>query len=182
MAEETATKVANTKQMIALAKAFNQSKSRVASINGEIGERIAKAVENGNLHAKAFKFNCGLARMFEKDDLKAREFWRNVILYYEEFEKAGLFGEQHVADIVDLAERRGQEDGDAARAAENEKRILDGIKPLSDEEPALREYADDLQHAASDAEFNDSTSSKPSRRNQKTNGGVGDADGSYKLH
>jgi hypothetical protein len=166
MAEEAATKIANSKQMIALAKAFNQSKTKVASINGEIGERIAKAVENGNLHAKAFKFNCALARMFEKDDLKAREFWRNVTLYYEEFEKNGLFGEQHVGDIDELARKAEQEecDAEAAQAEANGAAIMQGIKPLSEEEK----------------EFDDETSKKPSRR--KKNGGVGDEPGNYKLH
>lgn len=154
MTEEVATKVANTKLMIALAKAFNQSKTKVASINGEIGERIAKAVENGNLHAKAFKFNCALARMFEKDDLKAREFWRSLILYHEEFEKNGLFGEQHVGDIEELARKAKQEerDAEAAQLEANGKAIMDGIKPLSE----------------ADKEFDDSTATKPSRRRQKS--------------
>jgi hypothetical protein len=167
MTEETATKVVNAKQLVALPKAFNQSKSRVASINGEVGERIQKAVENGNLHAKAFKFNCALARMYEKDDLKAREFWRNVILYHEEFEKSGLFGEQHVGDIDELARKAEQEerDAEAAHVAENELLIMSGIKPLAEDEK----------------EFDDATSSKPSRRNQKS-GGLGDAEGSYKVH
>ncbi|WP_159728339.1 hypothetical protein [Methylosinus sp. Ce-a6] len=153
MTEEVTTKVANTKQMVALAKAFNQSKSKVASINGEIGERIAKAVENGNLHAKAFKFNCALARMFEKDDLKAREFWRCLILYHEEFEKAGLFGEQHVGDIDELARKAEQDehDAEAAQAEANGKAIMEGIGPLPEE----------------DKEFDDETSEKPSRRRAK---------------
>jgi hypothetical protein len=167
MTEETATKVVNAKQLIALAKAFNQSKSKVASINGEVGERIQKAVENGNLHAKAFKFNCALARMYEKDDLKAREFWRNVILYHEEFEKSGLFGEQHVGDIDELARKAEQEerDAEAAQVAENERLIMSGIKPLAEDEK----------------EFDDAASSKPSRRNQRSSG-LGEAEGSYKVH
>jgi hypothetical protein len=174
MTEEAATKVANTKQMIALAKALNQSKSKVASINGEIGERIAKAVENGNLHAKAFKFNCALARMFEKDDLKAREFWRNVLLYNEEFENAGLFGEQHVGDIDELARKAAAEEAerqdaeDAAIGEENARLVMEGIKPL----------------AGDDAEFDDATSSRPSRRRQKAESEApGDeAPGSYRYN
>lgn len=170
MTEETTTKVANTKQMIALAKAFNQSKTKVASINGEIGERIAKAVEDGNLHAKAFKFNCALARMYEKDDLKAREFWRSVILYHEEFEKNGLFGEQHVGDIDELARQSEQDerDAEAAQAEANGAAIMRGIKPLE----------------GADAELDDSTSSKPSRRRaKKDEDAPGDeAPGSYRYN
>lgn len=170
MTKEAATKVANSKQMIALAKAFNQSKTKVASINGEIGERIAKAVENGNLHAKAFKFNCALARMFEKDDLKAREFWRNVMLYHEEFEKNGLFGEQHVGDIDELARKAEQEerDAEAAQAEANGAAIMQGIKPLE----------------GIDAEFDDATATKPSRRRaKKEDDAPGDeAPGSYRYN
>ncbi len=173
MTEEAATKVANTKQMVALAKAFNQSKSKVASINGEIGERIAKAVENGNLHAKAFKFNCGLARMFEK---------------------AGLFGEQHVGDIDELARRAEQEarDAEAGQVAENVHRLETGIKPLLEEDErnsgmpfsgrpshVARETTDGAPLSEEDRAFDDDTSGKPSRRGRK---GVGEEPGSYKVH
>ena len=92
MADEKTTGITNAKQLIALAKAFNQTKSKIGSINGEIGERIAQAVENGNLHPGAFKFVCSLARKHEKDEHKALEFWRQVLVYHEEFEKSGLFG------------------------------------------------------------------------------------------
>ena len=168
MADEKTTSITNPKQLIALAKAFNQTKSKIGSINGEIGERIAQAVENGNLHAGAFKFVCSLARKHEKDEHKALEFWRQVLVYHEEFEKAGLFGEQHVGDLADMASGSGDEDtGDEdtgdADAARNAKALKSGIGQLSEE----------------DAAFDDQTSGKPSRRSK--NGAVGEAPGTYKL-
>jgi hypothetical protein len=163
MADEKTTNITNPKQLIALAKAFNQTKSKIGSINGEIGERIAQAVENGNLHAGAFKFVCSLSRKHEKDEHKALEFWRQVLVYHDEFEKAGLFGEQHVGDLADMASGSGEEDTGDADAAQNAKAIQNGIGQLSEE----------------DAAFDDQTSSKPSRRSAK--GGVGEAAGTYKL-
>jgi len=153
MADEKTTAITNAKQLIALAKAFNQTKSKIGSINGEIGERIGHAVENANLHAGAFKFCCSLARKHEKDEHKANEFWRMCQIYHEEFEKAGLFGEQHVGDLVEDAESGDTGDADADR---NAKAIQNGIGELPEDD-----------------------GKKPSLRSVK--GGVGEAPGSYKL-
>jgi hypothetical protein len=161
MSEEKTTNITNAKQLIALAKAFNQTKSKIGSINGEIGERIALAVENGNLHAGAFKFVCSLARKHEKDEHKALEFWRQVLVYHEEFEKSGLFGEQHVGDLAEMAGQSGDEDTGDADAVRNAKALQQGIGQLPDEQ------------------FDDATADKPSRRSQKAS--VGAAPGSYKL-
>ena len=164
MADESTSKVCNPKQLIALAKAFNATKSKIGSINGEIGERIANAVEDGNLHAGAFKFVCSLARKHEKDELKASEFWRQTLVYHEEFEKAGLFGDQHVGDLDEMAGEPSAEDADAAVVEKNAKAIATGIGELSKD----------------DAKFDDVASGKPSIRLRK--GGVGEAAGSYKLN
>lgn len=158
MADEKTTGITNAKQLIALAKAFNQTKSKIGSINGEIGERIAQAVENGNLHPGAFKFVCSLARKHEKDEHKALEFWRQVLVYHEEFEKSGLFGEAHVGDLADMAGEPSGDTGDAD-AARNAKALKSGIGELTQDD--------------------DRSNVKPL---QSRKGGVGEAPGSYKLN
>lgn len=165
MSEEQTTRLANPKQLVALAKALNQNHSKRASLAGEIGQRIQHAVENGNLHPKAFKFCCGLARMYERDEHKANEFWRNVNYYFEEFEKAGLFGEKHVGDIDQMArEAADEEDPDAKAARENTALLEGGITPIPDVDPEADGTAQTGAGADSDKEFDDATSSKPSRR------------------
>lgn len=128
-------RVANAKHIISLAKAFNQGKTRVASINGEIGERIAHAVEDGNLDPKAFKFCCALARMFSKDELKAKGFWSNIQVYYDIFEEHGLFGQKHVGDLAEMAERDEEEaerEAEERQTQDNIVKLETGIKPLPD--------------------------------------------------
>ncbi len=140
---DEASKIVNQKQFVALVKAADQAKTKVASINGELGERIKTAVENGHLHAGAFKFICKLSRM---DEAKRDEFLRQFDIYREMAIKAQLFGEEHVGDLADQAEKEAAKDAEADQAAKNAAAIEGGIGKLPD------------------AEFDDSTSSKPSRR------------------
>lgn len=161
MTEETS-KIVNAKQFLALIKAADQAKTKVASINGEIGERIKTAVEDGHLHAGAFKLILKLSR---QDEDKRDEFLRQSDIYREMAIKGGLFGEEHTGDLDDLARKAAAEqaeDEESSRVAENVHRLETGIKTLSDEDKA----------------FDDDTSGKPSRKGRK---GVGEASGSYQL-
>ncbi|WP_018407907.1 hypothetical protein [Methylocystis rosea] len=143
-------KLVNKKQFGALIKAADQAKTKVASVNGEIGERIKHAVENGNLHAGAFKAILKLYRM----DSEKRDAWlRSFDAYRDMAGELNLF-EEHVGDLDDMARRDTQkeaEEAEAAQVAENVERLENGISQLSDEE----------------REFDDATSSKPSRRRAK---------------
>ncbi|MGD9544971.1 hypothetical protein [Methylocystis sp.] len=140
-------KLINRKQFGALIKAADQAKTKVASVNGEIGERIKHAVENGNLHAGAFKAILKLYRM----DAEKRDGWlRSFDAYRDMAGELNLF-EEHVGDLDDMARRDAQkeaEEAEAAQVAENVERLESGITQLSEEE----------------REFDDATSSKPSRR------------------
>jgi hypothetical protein len=142
---EGASKIINDKQFAGLVKAVDENKTKVASLNGAIGERIQHAAENAHLHPGAFKLICKLYRM---DEQKRDEFLRQFDIYREKAIKMGLFGEEHVGDMVEQAEEQTQEEADARAAAENSKLLEKGIGQLSDEE----------------REFDDTTSSKPSRR------------------
>lgn len=161
---EGASKIINDKQFTALVKAVDENKTKVASLNGAIGERVQHAADNAHLHPAAFKLICKLYRM---DEQKRDEFLRQFDIYREKAIKMGLFGEEHVGDMVDQAEERTQEAADARAAAENSKLLEKGIGQLSDEE----------------REFDDATSSKPSRkRGAKADDGADDeAAGSYTV-
>jgi hypothetical protein len=80
--------------------------------------------------------------------------------YLEIMEEEGLLGDAHVGDLAEMAREAEAQDPDEAAAEANAQAIEGGIKPLSD------------------AEFDDSTSKRPSRRRQAD---MGDAPGSYKL-
>jgi hypothetical protein len=163
---EGSEKLINSKQFGALIKAADQAKTKVASVNGEIGERIKHAVDNANLHPGAFKL---ILKLYRMDEEKRDAFLRSFDAYRDMAGELNLF-EEHVGDIDDLArkaaaeeeERQGAED--ASIGEENARLVMEGIKPL----------------AGDDAEFDDATSSRPSRRKQ--HGGVGDAEGKYRIH
>lgn len=159
-----ASKIINDKQFAALVKAVDENKTKVASLNGAIGERIQHAADNAGLHPGAFKIVCKLHRI---DEQKRDEFLRQFDIYREKAIKMGLFGEEHVGDIVDQAEEQTQEEADARAAEENTKRLEKGVGQLSDEE----------------REFDDETSSRPSRRSKQKTDDEGDdeAVGTYRL-
>jgi len=156
---EGASKIINDKQFAGLVKAVDENKTKVASLNGAIGERIQHAADNAHLHPAAFKLVCKLYRM---DEQKRDEFLRQFDICREKAIKMGLFGEEHVGDMADMAERETQEEADAKAAEANAKALEKGIKQLPDD----------------DAEFDDATTSKPSRKR----GVGGDAPGNYKAH
>lgn len=164
MAEDTVERATPKKQVIALIRAANTAKTRVASINGEIGERLKHAKENANLHLPAFKLVAKLVGMSEE---KRDEFLRAFDLYRDYAEEENLFGEEHVGDLVEDAEKAAA-DAEVEQVESNVTQLRRGIKELSEDEQ----------------EFDDATSQKPSRRSRRPKGGVegGDAPGTYKTH
>jgi hypothetical protein len=163
MAEDTVEHATPKKQVVALIKAANTAKTRVASINGEIGERLKHAKENANLHLPAFKL---IAKLVDMDEEKRDEFLRAFDLYRDYAKEENLFGEEHVGDLVEDAEREAEADGEAEQVASNVTALRRGIKELSEDEQ----------------EFDDATSPKPSRRNRRPKGVEGgDAPGTYKT-
>lgn len=159
MSDET-TKIMNEKQFVALIKAASEAKTRQASISGDIGERLKHAAEDGGLHKAAFTQVLKLHRM---DEQRRDEFLRQFAIYCEFAENNGLFGETHVGDLADMA--NANEDEEAAER--NSKLLSKGIKKFDD----------------SDTEFDDATSSNPSRRRSAPiqPEDDGDAPGTYSL-
>jgi hypothetical protein len=160
----------NPKQLVSLIKDADAKADRIASINGELRERIKNAVDNGKLHAKAFSFARAVYRMSEE---KRDEYLRHVKRYLEIMEEEGLLGSVHVGDLDDLArkaaaEEAEREQADAAIGEENARLVMEGIKPLD----------------GSDAEFDDATSPKPSRRRAKKDedAPADEAPGSYRYN
>jgi hypothetical protein len=153
------------KQLIALVKDCDQKKTKIASHVGEIGERIKSAVENGNLHKAAFGL---IVKLFRMDEDKRNDFLRQFPLYVDMCRDAGLFGSEHVGDLVEDAEaedraaRKAAVEGEIQDIVETNTALLGGISELHDDE-ALKS-------------FDDETSPKPSRR-AKRNGGLPGADG-----
>lgn len=122
-------------QLIALVKESYTTKEQTAAIAGKFGERVKNAVENGRLNKKAFAFVCALHRM---EELKRQAVIRDAQLYIDMIEESGLWGHQHVGNMVDEMEREeGDEssEGEDDIAAEN-ARALRGLAQLSDEEHA----------------------------------------------
>lgn len=153
---EPTTKLVNAKQLVALLKDADQKKTRVASINGELGERIKAAVEDGNLHRQLFGLMLKLSR---QDEIKRNDFLAQFPEYVRMCREAGLFGQEHAGDLLD---QEPEKDPDEAAAEANTKALEKGISKLSDE----------------DRSFDDETSSKPSRRRR---GVSGDAPASYRV-
>lgn len=158
MGEETADRAISKKQIAALIRARNTSHKRVQSINGEIGERIKHAADNAGLNRQAFGLIAKLARM---DEDKRDDFLRSFDLYRQYAEEENLFGEEHVGDMVDEAERTAA--AEAGHVTDNVTQLKRGIKELLDEEAGGK-------------------SASSSRGGRKADGlGDADASGSYDI-
>ena len=138
MSEYDTEKVVSVSVFKALAQLAEQVKKRMASASGELGERIKNAVEDGGLHAGAFKQVVRLNRM---DVLKRNAFLRHFDLYRDYAERefwagdtADMFDDDH-DDEPSAAEVKA--DADKKAAAKNAKAIKNGIKPLTDDEKAF---------------------------------------------
>jgi hypothetical protein len=152
---EAPIKLVNAKHLVALLKDADNKKTRIASINGEIGERIKEAVENGNLHKGLFGLMLKLSR---QDEQKREEFIGQFQAYVDMCREHGVFGQEHVGDLLDS---EPEEDPDDVAAKANAEAIEKGITPIPE---------DDFE--------DDAKSAKPSRRRK---GVSGDAPASYRI-
>jgi len=162
----SAKKIVNAKQFVALLRDADQKKTRVASINGEIGERIKEASENGHLHRALFGLMLKLSR---QDELKREDFISQFPIYVEMCREAGVFGQEHVGNLADMAaEEEPEQDADEAAAEANTTALEKGIKKL----PAEDGFEDD------------EVSAKPSRRRAKAKDDIGadEKSGSYSYN
>jgi hypothetical protein len=112
--------------VLSLIRQTNETKTRMQSEAGALGERIKDAVENKHLHAGALKF---IARLTRMDAVKGNDFWRAVQLYMDYAIDDGLFGAQ--SDLVDRAQEAtsAQSNGEDA-ATENVRTLRRGMKSL----------------------------------------------------
>lgn len=137
MSEHETEKVVSVSVFKALIQLADQVKKRVQSANGELGERIKNAVDDGGLHAGAFK---AIAKLNRADVMKRNDFLRSFDIYRE-------YAEKHLwaSDTIDMFDDKGGETGPedeaAAAAAESEKigaangkKIAKGITQLVGEE------------------------------------------------
>lgn len=136
---KTTFQVTPAKQFLALVKEANLVTKKVASINGEIGERVRHAIDNAHLHRSAFGLVRKLVRM---DEDKRDDFLRSFDAYRDYAVEAQLFGSEHVDDLADMAQRgdgftiqdaehEAQRQADADQVAANVEALNGGIKPLT---------------------------------------------------
>jgi hypothetical protein len=123
---------ASSKVVLALIRKGMEAKTRIQSVAGELGEEIKNAVETKHLHAGALRHVTRLARM---DTVKRDGWLRACALYIDYAIEAGLFGGQHMGDLVDQA-RDAAGDGENA-GSDNVRKLRRGIKHLPDHEPDL---------------------------------------------
>lgn len=117
-------------QLIALVKESYATKEQTSAIAGAFGERVKNAVENGRLNKKAFSFVCQLHRM---EELKRQAVIRDMQLYIDMIEEGGLWGSQHVGNMIDDMERDNGSTEEEAIIEAN-KKALSRIVQLSDED------------------------------------------------
>lgn len=149
MSEESTEKVVNKRQFVALVKLSDQTKSKISELAGTFGERVKNVVENGNLHAGAFRIICRMNRM---EEMKRNDFERALRLYLD-FGGELLWGQNdHTGDLVEEAEKAeaspeaAKQQADEAAAKKNAKALKGGIKQLVDEtedEKIARQKAED---------------------------------------
>lgn len=112
--------------VLSLIRRSNEIKTRMQSIAGELGAEITSAVEDRYLHSGALKLVAKLSRM---DELKRDAFLGSFDLYRDYALEGGLFGDEHVGDLVEAAEAgNGTALGDIL--AGNVKKLRRGIKKI----------------------------------------------------
>lgn len=114
MSETSADRTVAPKQLVALIRDADQKKTKMQSIAGEIGARVKAAVENGNMHRGAYAL---MVRLYRMDEERRNDFIRSVQLYLDICREEGLFGDEHVGDLADMAGGVDDEDGDDPRPA-----------------------------------------------------------------
>lgn len=125
----------SAKQLIALINDACQKRQRISSISGEIGERVKHACDNANLNKKAFSLAVQVARMPE--DRRAA-FLAAFPLYIDMMREEGMFGDEHVGDLADMAgdnDAADESDPEAEAGEANAALLSKGIKPLGEDEP-----------------------------------------------
>lgn len=127
MSDTTTERTVAPKHLLALIQDANQKKTKMQSISGELGALIKEAVENGHLNRKAFGL---VAQLDRQDEDKRNDNVRSIRLYLDICEEQ-LWGDGHVGDLVDKAERS---DGKPSAVDEqmrvNAERIEAGIKEI----------------------------------------------------
>jgi uncharacterized protein (UPF0335 family) len=128
-AGEQPVRAASAKIVLSLIRRVNETKTRVQSENGMIGQEIKDAVEDKHLNARALK---SIARLTRMDADKRLAELAAFDLYRTYAEEAGLFGGGHVGDLVDDAEApRAEALGDVV--ANNVRKLKGGIKATAAE-------------------------------------------------
>jgi hypothetical protein len=130
--EEAVERAMGQKQHNSLLREVALKKTRVKSLNDEIGQRVAEAVENGHLHKGAFGL---MVRINAMEEEKRNDFLRSFDLYREHVETdatMGWGGDRHVGDLLESAE--APIDNGAARVADNVALLNNGIKQLEESE------------------------------------------------
>jgi hypothetical protein len=175
-------KIFADKQFVALVKAVEENKVKVATVNGALGERVKAAVDNANLHLGAFKLIC---KLYHFEEEKRAEFLRQFDLYREKAVRLQLFGPEHVGDLMDQAGESGEA---AQQYAEDPQHVgADGVYADPDLEAAAHNAAllsgGISEIPAQEGEFDDASAANPSMRNRRPRRGMegGDAPGNYKV-
>lgn len=109
MSETSSDRTVAPKQLVALIKDADQKRTKIQSISGEIGARVKAAVENGNMHRGAYAL---MVRLYRMDEERRNDFIRSIQLYLDICSEEGLFGDEHVGDLADMAASEGPTDDD----------------------------------------------------------------------
>jgi hypothetical protein len=116
-------RVAPKKLVLSLIQMSNETRTRMQSEAGSLGEEIKAAVEEKHLHAAALKLVARLSRM---DEIKRSAFLANFELYRDYAQEGGFFGSEHVGDLLDGEASEAQSLGNVAE--DNVRKLRDGIR------------------------------------------------------
>lgn len=111
------TRAAGKNIVLSLIRASNETRARMQSEAGELGQEIKAAVEDNHVHAGALKL---IAKFVRMNELKRVEFLGAFDLYRTYAREARLFGAEHAGDLV--------RDTEADAAEENVRRLRDAVR------------------------------------------------------
>lgn len=159
MSEEKAIKLPSRTVVLALMKESVATKEKTAEIAGRFGERVKAQVENGGMDAAAFRIAAGIYRLYQNNEIKAKDRVAHLRAYLDMIEdhiaQAG-----HVGNLDDMAKKPTASQAAAGLTAPDEAPAPDRLTTAE----ALKRFRQANEQGgtfAADNEATDATDAEP---------------------
>lgn len=121
--------VIGERDLMALARLSDTMKARASSASGEYGQAVKDAQEKKNLDPAAFRIADRLRRTGDRDPVRLRALWDNLMYYCDVFKVAGKRASDMFKDAKPKKEKPEKSTAEAAQEAIEADSKVVPIKP-----------------------------------------------------